>query len=219
MKESSKSQKKFSRTWTTLPRLTSINGSRSTKGPYPNTKRPNGLISSHYKHSDKLRTAGAAATEIFEELQSLIGTEDSIFANVLEKARRLAIFTYANAKFIDQEAKEIATKALHLPASVRHLGEEEETDKTLAFSPEIVEQVHKARFEQSLLRGNARGTNNYNRGGFNSRGGNFNFRGQSRGNFRQLQGKRSFFGRGNTTQFQPNANTQQRPPSQPPQQQ
>ncbi|KAG1257462.1 hypothetical protein G6F68_009288 [Rhizopus microsporus] len=138
------------------------------------------VISSHYKHSDKLRTAGAAATEIFEELQSLIGTEDSIFANVLEKARRLAIFTYANAKFIDQEAKEIATKALHLPASVRHLGEEEETDKTLAFSPEIVEQVHKARFEQSLLRGNARGTNNYNRGGFNSRGGNFNFRGQSR---------------------------------------
>lgn len=96
------------------------------------------VISSHYRHSDKLRTAGSAATEIFQEIQSIIGEEESVFANVLEKTRRLAIFAYANAKFIDQEAKEIATKALHLPASVRHLGEEEETDKTLAFAPDIV---------------------------------------------------------------------------------
>jgi hypothetical protein len=178
------------------------------------------VISNHYRHSDKLRTAGTAATEIFQELQSLIGHEDSVFTNVLEKTRRLAIFAYANAKFIDQEAKEIATKALHLPASIRHLGEEEETEKILAFTPEVVEQVHKARFEQSLLRGNARGSTSYNRGGFNSRGKNFNFRGQSRGGFRQLQGKQSFFGRGNyNAQFQPNVNNPQRQLPQPPQQQ
>ncbi|KAG0747541.1 hypothetical protein G6F57_000839 [Rhizopus arrhizus] len=95
-------------------------------------------INRDYKHSEKLETA---ATEIYEELSSLIDEENSIFANILEKTRRLAVFAYANA-----------TKALRLPPSVRHFAEEEETDKNLAFAPEIVEQVHKARFEQSLLR-------------------------------------------------------------------
>ncbi|KAG1136012.1 hypothetical protein G6F37_012869 [Rhizopus arrhizus] len=47
------------------------------------------VISSHYKHSDKLRTAGAAATEIFEELRSFISTEDSIFANVFVVSTQL----------------------------------------------------------------------------------------------------------------------------------
>ncbi|KAG0927314.1 hypothetical protein G6F57_015639 [Rhizopus arrhizus] len=73
---------------------------------HPDLKRENldsyQVISSHYKHSDKLRTAGAAATEIFEELQSLIGTEDSIFANVVVEQRLIitdVVFTPLNTYY------------------------------------------------------------------------------------------------------------------------
>ncbi|EIE78811.1 hypothetical protein RO3G_03516 [Rhizopus delemar RA 99-880] len=114
------------------------------------------VVCRDYRHSEKLRTAATAATEIYEELSSLIDGENHVLINALEKARRLAVFAFANAKFIDQEAKELAAKALKLPPNIRNFAEEEETDKILAFSSEKVEQVHKARFEQSLLRNASR---------------------------------------------------------------
>ncbi|KAG1624930.1 hypothetical protein G6F45_009602 [Rhizopus arrhizus] len=107
------------------------------------------VVCRDYRHSEKLRTAATAATEIYEELSSLIDGENHVLINALEKARRLAVFAFANAKFIDQEAKELAAKALKLPPSIRNFAEEEETDKILAFSSEKVEQVHKALIEEA----------------------------------------------------------------------
>ncbi|EIE83913.1 hypothetical protein RO3G_08618 [Rhizopus delemar RA 99-880] len=155
------------------------------------------VVCRDYRHSEKLRTAATAATEIYEELSSLIDGENHVLINALEKARRLAVFAFANAKFIDQEAKELAAKALKLPPNIRNFAEEEETDKILAFSSEKVEQVHKARFEQSLLR-NASRSGYSNRGGFQQRGrGSQPFRNSFKGSF---SGQKSFFGRGNSTQ-------------------
>ena len=76
-------------------------------------------VSYKYKDADRLRVAGHAATEIFRELQFITNNEEEraervsdeeIILTCIEKLRRLAIFSYATSKRIDQEARSIAAK-------------------------------------------------------------------------------------------------------------
>ncbi|KAI9483017.1 MAG: hypothetical protein EXX96DRAFT_556544, partial [Benjaminiella poitrasii] len=109
----------------------------------------------------------------------------------MEKARRLVIFAFANAKFVDQDMKNLATKALHLPASLEHLEQEDDSGKVLAFSPETVEKVHNARFNQAILKGAAEG--HFSKGHYQFREGPSSYRNNTQSNFRQLNGSSSFF--------------------------
>ncbi|OBZ80931.1 hypothetical protein A0J61_11020 [Choanephora cucurbitarum] len=140
-------------------------------------------------------------------LQHLIerggGDEDEIL-QIMEKARRLSVYGFASAKAIDNDAKTMATKALKLPENLIALGEDEEDeDKELAFSSEVVQRIQKARYDDKIIRGsqasasrsggfandgfrgpqNNRGRGSYsynNRGGFyGGRGGTYRGRGKS----------------------------------------
>jgi hypothetical protein len=86
---------------------------------------------------------------------------------------------------MDEEAKSVATKALRLPQSIKHPAEDSEPEGNLAFSPEVVEKIHQARFGASVLRN----TSNFYKGrGFNDargqhyRGRSSYFQSSSRGN-------------------------------------
>jgi hypothetical protein len=141
------------------------------------------LINSKYKDAEKLRNAGRAATELFQELRSAEVEADIV--NIMERTRRLAVYAFACSKQMDNEAKKLATKALNLPNTIYIADEDEDDDKDLAFSQETVEQIQKARYEDSILKsaaapfyrgrgnGRGRGRGNYNgyRGNFGRRGG------------------------------------------------
>jgi hypothetical protein len=149
-------------------------------------------VSYKYKDADRLRVAAHAATEIFRELQFITNNEEEraervsdeeIILTCIEKLRRLAIFSYATSKRIDQEARSIAAKALRLPDTIKHIADEEESDRKLAFAPEIVQQIQHAKYEDAIIRSatwRPRGSQQYR--------GN-HFRGNNRGR------GRSFFGR------------------------
>ncbi|KAG1136169.1 hypothetical protein G6F37_012346 [Rhizopus arrhizus] len=156
------------------------------------------LIMTMYKNSERVRLQARAAAEVFEEFKngSQNGGSEDDFAATMEKLRRLSIYGFVTAKEIDHEAKQATFKALRLPESVKHLAEDEPGEKVFAIDQETVERIHKARYEQSVLRS---ATSN-GRGGYSSfRGrGNFNF--QHRG--RPFNG-RPFFGRGRGRTFTP----------------
>ncbi|CEG75793.1 hypothetical protein RMATCC62417_10783 [Rhizopus microsporus] len=69
----------------------------------------------------------------------------------MEKARRLAVYSFQTAKNIDIEARALATKALRLPQSLRYLEEQPEENERLALSPETVEKISQARFEAAVI--------------------------------------------------------------------
>ncbi|KAI9483795.1 MAG: hypothetical protein EXX96DRAFT_632439 [Benjaminiella poitrasii] len=106
----------------------------------------------------RLRTTAKAATEIFQDIQGFNTNSllEDIY-NTMENIRRLAVFAFANAKSIDHEAKDLATKVLHLSASVKHLEEQEDNEKISEFSPETVEKINNARFERSVIQSATRG--------------------------------------------------------------
>jgi hypothetical protein len=153
------------------------------------------VVSYKHKDAERLRVAARGAADIYEDLQYKTNgnghtSNDEIVHQCLEKLRRLAIFSYATAKSMDEEAKSVAIKALRLPQSIKHLEEDSEPEGSLAFSPEVVEKMHQARFEAQDLR-NA--SNSYTRGGFNNARGN-HYRG--RGNHFQSSARgKSFFGK------------------------
>lgn len=164
------------------------------------------LVSSIYKGSEIIRTIGRGATEIFEQLKTIregeISGEEAhtILEEAFESAKRLSIFSWAQGKQQDEEAREFALKAL------KHL-EAKDTGKKESFSLEFIEQYNEARYQQSILRsttsnnyhGNGRGgySNNYqqhSRGGRGFyRGGKNYFGGRGRGNPIHQQGQHSHF--------------------------
>ncbi|CDH61448.1 hypothetical protein RO3G_05826 [Lichtheimia corymbifera JMRC:FSU:9682] len=148
-------------------------------------------IQARYKDADKLRQAGRAATEIYEDLQFIIsrgiesGDEDTL-ANILERARRLAVFSFGSGKAIDHDTKETIRKTLRLPAAVRYIDIEDEDDKDLAFSTEAVKEIFDARYQESIERKASGGYRSYgSRPGFNSNRGKPFYRGA----------RKSFFGK------------------------
>ncbi|ORE11554.1 hypothetical protein BCV72DRAFT_332132 [Rhizopus microsporus var. microsporus] len=82
-------------------------------------------ISFRYKDADKLRYAAKAASILSEELEfiSTNGGDATTFTNVVEKARRLTVYSLQTAKNIDTDARALATKTLRLPQSHRYINE------------------------------------------------------------------------------------------------
>ena len=52
---------------------------------------------------------------------------------------------------MDEEARDISTKALRLPTSVRYLEDKDDEDKDMAFDVETVERIKQARYEEAIL--------------------------------------------------------------------
>ncbi|OBZ80489.1 hypothetical protein A0J61_11462 [Choanephora cucurbitarum] len=165
------------------------------------------FILNKYKDAEKLTSMAKGGSEIFQDLQHLIerggGDEDEIL-QIMKKARRLSVYGFASAKAIDNDAKTVATKALEVLENLIALGkDEEDEDKELAFSSEVVQRIQKAIYDDKIIRGsqasasrsggfanggfrgpqNNRGRGSYscnNRGGFcGGRGETFRERGKS----------------------------------------
>ncbi|ORX47023.1 hypothetical protein DM01DRAFT_1410405 [Hesseltinella vesiculosa] len=110
----------------------------------------NQVVSRMYKDGERLRRSGRGATEILEDLQEILNdlpTPDPRLELVAEKVEQLAVYGFAGAKRIDQEAREITIKALNIPAYVGHLESIEEDDKDMAFTVEV-NRIQEARFEE-----------------------------------------------------------------------
>jgi hypothetical protein len=161
------------------------------KSIIPDLKRYNidtlQVITTKYKDADRLRLAGHGVTEIYEALKMAAErggdpSDEDIIMECIEKLRRLAVYNYATAKQMDLEAKSMATKALRLPDSIKHITEDEDHDKKLAFDPELIERINKAKYDDAILRAATRRTNNFNSGNSS----NFNGKQQGQG--------RPFFG-------------------------
>ncbi|KAG1008543.1 hypothetical protein G6F27_006398 [Rhizopus arrhizus] len=94
------------------------------------------VVSSIYKYSDNTRAQARASTEIYTQLQYLQqkvhfdNDEDrEIFEGAIDQAAKLATFGFGQAKFQDNDAKELATKALRVPASLKHLEKTQDEDR------------------------------------------------------------------------------------------
>ncbi|KAG1032972.1 hypothetical protein G6F25_010875 [Rhizopus arrhizus] len=111
------------------------------------------VVTQRYKDADKIRHAAKAATDIYEDLIHFAtnGGDEATFANIVEKARRMAVYGFSTAKTVDTEARDLATKALRLPQSLKYLEDPQDDNKRLAFSPEIVEKISQARYESAIL--------------------------------------------------------------------
>ncbi|KAG1453448.1 hypothetical protein G6F56_007573 [Rhizopus delemar] len=103
---------------------------------------------------------------------------------VLEKLKRLAVYSFATGKELDQDAKEFSTRALRLPESLRYLEDDNEDDKDLFFSSDVAEKIQRTRFDEVMLKGaqqqygrfqKSRG--NYYKNTYGGRGGYSNGRG------------------------------------------
>lgn len=120
------------------------------------------VVSNIYKYSENTRVQSRASTEIYEQLQYLQqriqfnNEEDKqIFDGAMDQTAKLAIFGFGQAKFQDNDAKEFATKALRVPASIKHLEKPDEERVQNTFDTEFPTNLHQARFQQRLLNGNA----------------------------------------------------------------
>jgi hypothetical protein len=157
-------------------------------------------VNAFSKGADRMRTAGRGATEIFQNLQSIIPKigKSPEMETILEKARRLAVYSLATGKEFDQDAKELSTKALRLPEALKYLEDEDEEDRDYFFPADVVEKIQQTRHEQSITKA-ASFQRNQVRGGRNYRG----------NVYRGRPGRGSFFGRGRSknTTFPRNSNT------------
>jgi hypothetical protein len=59
-----------------------------------------------YKDAEKLRVAGKAAADLYQDLQALQEElPDLSLDNLIEKTRRLAVYSYGSGKIIDRQVK------------------------------------------------------------------------------------------------------------------
>ncbi|KAG0948517.1 hypothetical protein G6F31_014061 [Rhizopus arrhizus] len=113
------------------------------------------VVSYRHDDSEKLRVAGRAAAEIYQELLFLTesGGDYESIQQTIEKCRRLSIYGFACSSEIDREARALAIKSLRLPQSARHLEDDEVEDdnKKMVFSADVVEQINQARYEHQII--------------------------------------------------------------------
>ncbi|KAG1466193.1 hypothetical protein G6F56_004734 [Rhizopus delemar] len=145
------SQKRSTTNWKTLPKLSLRTNSKRTfnKVYLPELKKfqvdAAQTVSAIGKGADRLRTAGRGAAEIFLDFQFIIkegGSEEDMEA-ILEKPKRMAVYSFATGKELDQDAKELSTRALRLLESLRYLEDDKEDDKDLLFSSDVAEKKYR----------------------------------------------------------------------------
>ncbi|KAG1453600.1 hypothetical protein G6F46_001758 [Rhizopus delemar] len=80
--------------------------------------------------------------------------DQETFLQVMEKVRRLSIFSFATSQEVDREAKELTLTVLRLPQHAKHLEDQyvEDDSKRMVFSNQDVEMIHQVRYESSILR-------------------------------------------------------------------
>ncbi|KAI8881652.1 hypothetical protein K501DRAFT_295707 [Backusella circina FSU 941] len=161
------------------------------------------VVNAYYKGAETSRLHGRAATEIFEQLKTIksgnISTQEAIelLGEAMESAKRLAVHAWVQGRQYDTDAKEHASKALRVPASIQHL-EAKQGSKREAFSEEFLEKYNEANCQNRVLKAALSGTSGErgrgghqsdatwygNRGrGYNGRGGAKNYYGgRGRGN-------------------------------------
>ncbi|EIE91833.1 hypothetical protein RO3G_16544 [Rhizopus delemar RA 99-880] len=104
------------------------------------------VVSSIFKLAEGARLQARASTEIFELLETIedklqFRNEDQqTFITAMSQAAKLAVFGFTQARNLDQDAKEYATKALRLPASLRHVEQEEDISMKLDLLRESYQQ-------------------------------------------------------------------------------
>jgi hypothetical protein len=158
----------------------------------------NQLVQQLYKDGEKIRHSACAATELFDDIESILEEDDldnikQHLSILQQKCQVLAVYGYSTAKNLDDEAKRITTANIKLPTSMRSIISTEEEDKELVFSQEEMQYLHNERFRENLLKkssfqrgqGNGNGNGNgYGYGRKQTRGGKqFNNRYNSRENF------------------------------------
>ncbi|OAD65161.1 hypothetical protein PHYBLDRAFT_153756 [Phycomyces blakesleeanus NRRL 1555(-)] len=114
------------------------------------------IVQGKYKDGDKLRIAGRAASEVFNDLKYIKSQQSSNkdaadFDELIEKVRRLAVYAFASGKTLDEDAKELSIRAIKLPTRARYFEDEDDNDKDMAFDQEWVEKIQQARYEESVL--------------------------------------------------------------------
>ncbi|ORE22151.1 hypothetical protein BCV71DRAFT_271914, partial [Rhizopus microsporus] len=116
---------------------------------------PAQMVSTIGKGADRLRTAGRGASELYNEIRYIFeeGGDQQTMSTILEKAGRLAVYCLATGKELDKDAKDLSTKALRLPDSLKYLEDDDEDEnKVLFFSSEVIEKIQKTRFEDSVIK-------------------------------------------------------------------
>ncbi|KAG1148041.1 hypothetical protein G6F37_002909 [Rhizopus arrhizus] len=71
--------------------------------------------------------------------------------HILEKIRRLAVYSFGTGKELDKDGKGLVTNALRLPDSLKYL--EYKDGKDDFFSPDSVEKIQQTRFEETVVKG------------------------------------------------------------------
>jgi hypothetical protein len=98
---------------------------------------------------------GKGPSELYNETRYIFeeGGDEKTMSTILEKTRRLAVYCLATGKELDRDAKDLSTKALRLPDNLKYLEDDNEDDnKDLFFSPEVIEKIQKTRFEESVIK-------------------------------------------------------------------
>ncbi|OAD68326.1 hypothetical protein PHYBLDRAFT_68873 [Phycomyces blakesleeanus NRRL 1555(-)] len=113
------------------------------------------IVQGKYKDGDKLRIAGRAASEDFNDLKYIKSQQNSNkdasdFDELIEKVRRLAVYAFASGKTLDEDSKELSIRAIKLPTRARYREDEDDNDKDMAFDQEWVEKIQQARYEESV---------------------------------------------------------------------
>ncbi|CEP07629.1 hypothetical protein, partial, partial [Parasitella parasitica] len=98
------------------------------------------VVTATSRHAEEARVQARTATEIYELLESIQercifadeGTKQT-FMDAMSQAERAAVCGFSHARDLDREAKELSAKALRLPASLRHLEQEEDARKPNLF--------------------------------------------------------------------------------------
>jgi hypothetical protein len=198
-----------------IKKLTRYDGGKWTKGGATNktiiqelkrsTIDANQLVQQLYKDGEKLRITARAATELYEDISTILEEDNAEITKqqilfLREKCHVLATYSYSIGKEMDDEAKKVTTANIKLPTTMRHLNDNEEEDKELVFSNDEIELLHQERFHERLLQQNA-----YKRGYSNGNGFNNYRRPTTRGNtqhFNRQPSRGNFFGRNKQQHYQ-----------------
>ncbi|KAI8337865.1 hypothetical protein BD560DRAFT_339678, partial [Blakeslea trispora] len=154
-----------------------------------------------YKIVDNTRAAARGATDLYNRLEFIKQQQDSLNKSTINQllneaikiSHNLSVFSWTEASLQDDEAREFAVDALHLPNSIKHLGaKNDNTNKRDTFDAEFVHAYNEATYQRSIVQAAVSPNNSPTRGGFRTRG-FFNGRGNAHRGFR---GGGNFWNRG-----------------------